>query len=249
MVGRTTQFIACSKAVANNLITRVGVDNARVNVIPEFIPNAAIDPERLEKAAAAVRAELGIPPGAIVVGGAGSVTWRKGYDLFILAALSALRAEDRNELHFVWLGGTTEHSIPRQITHDLRTSGFQQRIHFVDHRTNYLDYMASFDMLCLTSREDPFPLVVLECAALQKPVICFDASGGIPEFVSNDSGFVVPYLDIPAMASRVMQLANDASLRNALGACGAAKTRERHDVSVVAPRIAELIERVSASGA
>ena len=40
--------------------------------------------------------------------------------------------------------------------------------------------------------EDPYTLVCLEAAALEKPYVCFEGAGGSPEFVEEDCGFVVP---------------------------------------------------------
>jgi len=107
--------------------------------------------------------------------------------------------------------------------------------------------MAIFDAFCLTSREDPFPLVVLEAASLEKPVLCFAEAGGPPEFVENHCGFVLPYLDVAAMSARIVELIENPSLRDELGRRARAKVLERHDVEVVAPRIMNIIERVLAN--
>jgi glycosyltransferase involved in cell wall biosynthesis len=130
----------------------------------------------------------------------------------------------------VWLGASGER-VKAQIDHDLSKLGLKGRVHFVGHKNNAAAYMSMFDMLCLTSREDPFPLVMLEAAALEKPIICFDTSGGGPEFVEDDCGFVVPYMDFSAMAARVVELADNDTLRRELGRSAQAKVRERHDVT------------------
>ncbi len=44
---------------------------------------------------------------------------------------------------------------------------------------------------------DPYPLVMLEAAYLQKPIIAFD-SGGVTEFVKEGMGKVVPYYCVNA---------------------------------------------------
>ena len=58
------------------------------------------------------------------------------------------------------------------------------------------DYFSIFDVFALMFREDPFPLVCLEAALLEKPNLCFARAGGASELVESDSGFVVPYLDL-----------------------------------------------------
>ena len=78
-------------------------------------------------------------------------------------------------------------------------------------------------------------------------MICFEKSGGSPEFVGTDCGFVVPYLDVGAMARRVVQVVNDPTLHAQLGQRAKTKVRECHDVEVVAPRIANIIDAVVAA--
>ena len=94
------------------------------------------------------------------------------------------------------------------------------------------------------SREDSYPLVCLEAASLAKPILCFDRAGGEREFVEEDCGFVVPYLQVEMMAERTLELLGSAELRQRMGERAKAKVRERHDVSVSAPRILEVIRRL-----
>jgi glycosyltransferase involved in cell wall biosynthesis len=240
---RTRQFIAGSRAVSSNLVARHGMSSANIEVVYDFIPFAHIDAERMLPAGRSIRAELGIPDTSFVVGAAGTVDWRKGCDLFIPLALETLRRCRGKDLHFLWVGGFWERRTPREIAYDIDKLGLQGRIHFVDHRQNYLDYMAMFDAFCLMSREDPCPLVLLEAAGLGKPLLCFSESGGAPELVEADCGFVVPYLDVATMASRLVDLMDAPDLRTRFAARASEKVRERHDVAVAGPRILEIIGR------
>jgi hypothetical protein len=97
----------------------------------------------------------------------------------------------------------------------------------------------------LLSTEDPYPLVVLEAAALGKPIVCFAGSGGAPEFVENDCGFVVPYLDLEAVAERIAELIEAPELRKRMGTAARMKVQSRHDVNIAAPQILNFIERVA----
>ena len=243
-LARTTRFIAGSEAVAANLVAGHGVERAKIDVVYEFIPSLELARPALTEAARRVRSELQIPQDAIVVGAAGTVDWRKGYDAFISLALEVCRSRDRRNVHFVWVGGNEDRRISEQIAYDLNKLGLDEQVRFVGHRSNYLDYLAMFDIFCLMSREDPFPLVVVEAAALGKPVVCFENSGGSPEFVSDGCGFVVPYLDCRAMAARVIELVDNGPLCRQLGAHGAAKALAHHTVAVAGPRIANIIERL-----
>jgi len=85
--------------------------------------------------------------------------------------------------------------------------------------------------------------VALEAAALKKPIICFENSGGIPELIEHQGGTVVPYLDIKSFADQIIKWASD---RNSASTIGEAAYQEvqRYDVKNVAPQVLEIISSV-----
>jgi glycosyltransferase involved in cell wall biosynthesis len=72
--------------------------------------------------------------------------------------------------------------------------------------SNPLDYLSVFDIFALTSREDPYPLVVLEAALLQKPMVCFEKAGGAQDLIETDAGLIVPYLSLKPCQRLFLQL-------------------------------------------
>jgi glycosyltransferase involved in cell wall biosynthesis len=236
---RDPRFLAVGERVKNVLVSRLDVDPSSVEVCHEFIPTGAHEPH--PDAVARVRRELGISEGTMVVGASGTMDWRKGVDLFVQVA-GRIRALGltANEIRFVWLGGNEDPLQP--VRYDIERMGLSEMIHLVPATPDPRPYFAAFDVFALSSRTDPFPLVCLEAAALGKPIVCFDC-GGIPEFVEQDCGFVVPYADVQAMAERIDQLRDDTDLRARMGLVAAVKVRARHDVEVAAPGILESIER------
>jgi len=72
----------------------------------------------------------------------------------------------------------------------------------------------------MTSREDPFPSVVLHALDAELPVIGFDNAGGFVELLRRDCGILVPYLDTSAMAAATLELLADASEGRRLSATG-----------------------------
>ncbi len=55
---------------------------------------------------------------------------------------------------------------------------------------------------------------------------------------------VVPYLDLDAMTSALLQLINDKNLREKLGKNARNKAIEQHDVAVSSRKIVDVIDRV-----
>jgi len=101
---------------------------------------------------------------------------------------------------------------------------------------------AAMDIFALTSREDPFPLVMLEAAAMEVPMICFGKSGGGPEFAAGGAGIVVPYLDVRAFASEVARLADDAERRRAIGKLASKRVADCFTIDRQAPKLRDVIQ-------
>jgi glycosyltransferase involved in cell wall biosynthesis len=238
----TIHYIAVSEAVKINLVQRHGIPNDKIDVVHEFVPS--FDKIGAATNTASLRKSLGIPKDVFIVGGSGYETWRKGKDLFIQLAINVFNRSNDLPIYFVWIGGSKKGSDIYQLQHDIRKAGLTDRIFLVPEVSNPLDYFATFDIFAMVSREDPFPLVNLEAASLGKPIICFEQAGGSQEFVEDDAGFVVPYLDLVAMADKVITLVKDKGLRHRLGARAAKKVQERHDISVAAPQLLKIIENL-----
>ena len=63
-----------------------------------------------------------------------------------------------------------------------------------------------FDIFFLSSREDTYPLVVLEAAIMKIPTICFADSGGIVEFIGDDAGWSIGDFSIGLAANKIIEL-------------------------------------------
>jgi glycosyltransferase involved in cell wall biosynthesis len=182
-----------------------------------------VDAVRVEE----LRAKLGIRSGEFVWAMAGQSTYRKGFD--VIPDLSeALQGENARLL---WLGQL----LPDGLTHYVRqrlTGGSGARVDLTGpQRDDYFNYLTLADGFVLTSREDPFPLVMIEAAALGKPIVSFP-SGGVAEFVLPGMGQVVNSWNLPDLVS-AMRAVSDGSLP-----CQPDASRQRaaqFDVSTILP--------------
>lgn len=222
-------FIACSTPVGENLVRNHGVDPSRIttahaSVRPDSSIRIADDEEKRR-----VRKRLGLMDDKLLVFGCGiGMASRKGADLFIDAA-RALRARGMDNFHFYWVGGfdakehDDRHGVWAGQLNAMSKEGLDGYVTFLGFRDNPREFLQAGDVFLLTSREDPFPLVALEAAECGLPVVCFAEAGGMPGFVGEDAGFVVPYGDAEAMAEKVAVLMKDKELRLRLGARGREK--------------------------
>ena len=100
-------------------------------------------------------------------------------------------------------------------------------------------HMRRFDVATLPSRDDPFPLVVLEAMLLGTPVVAF-AVGGVARQI-GDASVVVPPGDVAAFAREVVNLLTDEDARRHLGALAQARVSGLYSTRVFAVAVANLV--------
>jgi glycosyltransferase involved in cell wall biosynthesis len=236
------RLIASSSEVRRVLVDDLAVPSSSVAVCYPFIDSRCYPPAADR---AALRAELGLPADALVVGMSGHLVWRKAPDVFLAVARETLRRARDQNIVFVWVGGDEESPPFTYLTLDVKRLGLSRRVRFVPHQADPRPYLRAFDLLFLSSRAEVFPLVCLEAGvSAQAPVVCFERGSDATDLVADGCGFVVPYLDIEAAASAILALAADSEMRLRMGTRLAELVRSRHDVTVNAPLIHAVIKQL-----
>lgn len=239
----TSHFIACSRVTLENLVSTQGVSPEQITLCHAFI---AINEDQVARARAArqaTRKSLGISPDALVVAGVGTLDWRKGTELFVQLAAMVIRRLPDAEVHFLWAGGEAAGATRGGLLMDTSRLGLGDRIRFIGPLEETAQLLAATDVFALTSREDPFPLVMLEAAAAGVPIACFAGGGGAPEFVETDAGRVVEYLDVSGMADAVIDLLERGDERQRKGVVAAERVRKRHTVDEAGPVLLDVMRR------
>lgn len=245
---RPDRWIAASAAVRDLLVGELELPAAKVLLHHEFVDAAGIAARDIgAREVAACRRELGIAADSAVVLAAGTLEWRKGADLFVQVA-NEVRRRTRRPVSFVWLGGDLHGTEWERVRADRERSG-ADHVHFVGVRDDPLPWFATADVFALTSREDPFPLVCLESAAVGTPIVTY-RSGGMVELLEaagpEAAGGVIDHLDVGAFADQVLRLLDDEALRRAAAEQVGRRVLEHHDVAVAAPRLFADLEQLAA---
>ena len=207
-MGAVAQVVFASPFVRNEVASLVTLPPDRTSVLPQglYSPVRAVAPAVRE----AMRAELGVPPGALLAMGLGYVDLRKGFDHF----LQAWRLSHAGGLgiHLVWTGDI-DPSIAAHFATELAAAAASGTFHHRPRRADAADWLACADVHLLTSREDPFPSVVLEAMSVGVPTVCFAGSGGAPGLLLEyGAGVSVPLGDAAAMVRAVRVLGPRAGL-------------------------------------
>jgi glycosyltransferase involved in cell wall biosynthesis len=235
------RFVAVARCVARRLVDLHGVDPEEIVLQYGFVDVAEA---QLTPPADVARRELGISEETLVVGSAGTFWSYKGADLFVDLADAVAARRPQRPIAFIWAGGDMQ-SREFGVLEARRARGLRpDSLAFTGEVPDPRPVFAAFDVFAMTSREDPFPLVCLEAAALGLPILTFDA-GGACEFVARGCGFVVPAYDVDAMADHVVTLAADPALRRRVGRRARELVLDEHDIGRACRRLARLIDKTA----
>jgi glycosyltransferase involved in cell wall biosynthesis len=231
-------YIAASKSTKDNLVEKYDIPESKISLVYELI---SLDKTRNPTLSVAqVKKELGLT-NEFIIGGSGLTSWRKGIDLFVQLAVELNRIKPNNQIKLLWVGNIY-HQFKIEYEYEAGRLGIADKIIFTGVKPDAQNYFQAFDVFALTSREDPFPLVVLEAAAQKKPVVLFENSGGIPELFNNgEGGIIVPYGDVHAMAQRILSLQDQPDSLKLMGE-QAESLVEKFDVNIIAKQLVEVIE-------
>lgn len=217
------RFIAVSDYAHEQLTRRYGRAERVVRRIHHGIdlvryrPAEAGERERL-------RAELGMPAAATVIGFIGRLAPEKGVDLLLDAAAQVLPAAPDVVLTIAG-GGPEEDALRARV----QRLGLGERVRFLGFVRDAAEYYRTLDVLAMPSRYEAFGLVAAEAMASGVAVVAAPA-GGLREVLGDGAaGRVVPVDDVVALAEALRELVTHPSQRAAVAAQGRARVRERHD--------------------
>lgn len=182
----------------------------KTEILPQGLYKENSYRDRKDEARRELRERFSLPEDADIVLGVGFGDHRKGIDLFIDVAKKV--TEKHKNVYFLWVGDL-HLEIQKVVQHELRGN---KNLIFQSAVKDVALFYGGSDIYLLTSREDPFPAVVLEAMDVGLPVVGFKDAGGFGDIVNGDTGALVPYLDVTAMAEEIVSLLADDPRRRKL---------------------------------
>ena len=226
-------FVAVSGEDRRKMIEVEGVDPAKIRLIPNGIPSPA------NGAVADVRAELGIEPGAPVLGVVCELRAQKALEVLFEAA--ALLLAEFPTLKVLVAGDGPERA---RLEEGARRLGVANTVLFLGIRRDVPAVLAAVDVAVLSSDYEGSPLSVMEYMAAAKPVVSTRV-GGVPELVQEDvHGLLVDPRDPEALAEAVARLLRDPALAKRLGAVGRKRQQREFSLEAMVRRIEDLYEEL-----
>ncbi|MCZ7540609.1 MAG: glycosyltransferase [Anaerolineae bacterium] len=231
--------IAISGAIRDFSLRVEGAPADRVHTVPYGLDPATIPAQ--PEARAALRAALGLPADALLVGSVCRLVEQKGL-IYALRGFAAV-AGKVPQAHYVIAG---DGPLRSTLAAEARALGVGERVHFLGWRDNAHAVFAALDVFLAPSLWEGFGLVFLEAMTHRLPVISTTVSA-IPEIVvDGETGWLVPPRDADALAGALRAALIDPQVRQARGANGRARLEAEFTVEAMVERTLAVYRGVEA---
>lgn len=235
----TDHFVVVAEAMRDQyLAAGIGTPNQYTRVFSGFHLEAFLktgDP-------AALREQLGIASGEIVVGKIARLAELKGHEDLFAAAPALVQAFPKMKFLLVGDG-------PWRGRLEQRAEAAGLKKHFIF--TGLLrpeevpSYVGAMDVLVHLSRREGLPRALPQAMAGGRPVVAFDCDGAREVCLDGQTGFLLQPGDIEGLSRALLRLAREPALRQNLGANGREFVRGRFAVQTMVDELHSLYLRLS----
>lgn len=236
----TTHFICSAQAMARRYLEAgIGKPEDYTRILSGF----DLQPYTKPGAAAELRARLGIPETAFVIGKLARLSPLKGHDDLIVAFERLLPRCPR--AHLLLIG---EGVLRPRLEGQLRALGLSHKASFTgllppDQVPQYLQAM---DCLAHLSYREALSRALPQALAAGKPVVAYDFDGADEICLEGQTGFLVRTGDVAMVVERFQQLSSNENLRRQLGEAGRAFVFKHFSVEQLVEAQYELYLRLAA---
>lgn len=209
LIAEKSDVIVFPSVIARNGFentTGVKLDNSIIQPQGLFRKNRIASNTSFTESHSNLCKKLEIPEHSYVVLNVGYGDERKGIDLFV--DIAAVIHHQIDSVYFVWVGHM-DLLCESKAKDKIKKIDLFDHVIFTGKDFDTDLYYAGADVFALTSREDPFPSVVLEAFDAGCPVVGFDGAGGFVDIVTDDTGVLVEKFDTNAYANEIINILSD----------------------------------------
>lgn len=200
VMARGERVIAISHFIAGHVKETYGAGDDRIRVVQRGIDIRAFDPDRVSADRVAKLAhDWQLPDGKPVVALPGRLTRIKGHIPFI----KAVAALGRRDFVALFIGSDQGRTGYRQELIELiKVWNLEGVVRLVDHCSDMpAAYKLSDVVITTSTKPEGFGRTVVEAQAMGRPVITSNIGASGETIIADETGFVVPPDDVPALAA------------------------------------------------
>jgi glycogen(starch) synthase len=232
---KSDKVIAVSNAIKLHLLKNFNINPSNIYLINNFVDKNEI---KITQKKEEIFSEIGLKQGVPLLGYFGRLDIKeKGVDI-LLDALE--KVADKIPSVFLILAGN---GIDENI---LKETALKKKLPamFLGNLDNIWNYLNSCDIVILSSRVDPLPLVMIEAGFLCKPFIGANVDGIAETIKDHVTGILFTKGNADDLKNKIIELLTDKNLMERIGHNLNDEVHNRFTSENIIPRIEELYSRL-----
>lgn len=210
----------------------------RITVLPNALDLASFV-SAASDSQSPLRRVLGLPAETRLVTMVGRLAPEKDFETF-LGVAQVVQCQGRVPCAFLVVGSGSEEARLRALVERHSIPG----VFFLGYRADVPALLRQSDVFLLTSRREPFGIVVLEAMAAGVPVVATRSGGPEAILAHGVDGLLARPADVASLAGHVMRLLEDPALARRLAAAAFQKLVQGYSLRTFTARLAEIYQDV-----
>jgi len=130
--------------------------------------------------------------------------------------------------------------MEQQLKNFVLENNLKNSVFFLGRRSDVPELLCISDVLAITSLHEGLPRAVMEAMAMEKPVVAYNIRGVRDLVVDGETGFLVKFGDINALADKIIFLMEHPNIAKAMGKEGRKRIEENFSLDIILKEMKEL---------
>ena len=214
------------------------------NIIPNgrvvYIKGVGVDTEKLNlilvESSEQIKKEIGLEDfNGPIIASVGRLEREKHFDYLIKALKIVNDSVEDFKCFIIGVGKLMDY-----LKNETNMESLADKIVFTHHSDKVAEYLQIASIFAFTSSREGLPVSVMEAMAMEKPVVAYNIRGVRDLVVDGETGFLVKFGDINALADKIIFLMEHPNIAKAMGKEGRKRIEENFSLDIILKEMKEL---------
>lgn len=238
---KANHLIAISKESKAYALKNLGYKDYEVSIVNHGVSKRFAS-EISQKEILQIKQQYNIPSDKIIIGLVGSIQRRKGHDI-LLKAISLLPMSEQNKIHLIFCGDFFNKESAKWYQELVKLTGLENIITHIPH-CDPVNIYKIFNIFCLPSRAESFPLVTIEAMLSGNCCIRSNTEGASEQIEHNIDGYIFPNEDYSQLAMIISTLIDNPLQIKHIGTKGQEKALKKFTIETMAKNTLAVYQKI-----
>lgn len=212
--------IVCVSGAVKKEMFSSSENKEKIKVIYDQGPDLRkFNPKKYEREVKKIKREFNLQDTPFIVGLISKFTKNKGQEVLVKAA-KYISEKTKKEIKYLLIGEKVKghEKYFKGIKKIVKKAKIKNNFIFTGYRKDIPALMETCDIIAhIPLHEDPFPGVILEAMAMEKPIIATKSGGILEQIKDGSSGILIPKNNYKDLAQAIINLSKNPQKREKIG--------------------------------